>query len=1030
MEEFDGTDVSRFISGLPDPSGVRIFLERLERLHPECLASLRESPIWLSRVLTLAAYSPSLGEVMLSHPDHIDWLKREAGAALTCVKSVEQLSEEFARFGSRAASTGLVVCLAAFKQRELLRIYLRDCLGLGTLSEVTEELSNLADLVLREVLVSAERELIKAYGQPLTRDEKGKIANAGFAIIALGKLGCRELNYSSDVDLLLMYSGAGETSESRVLRHAPPQGGTGLRGGRVSNKEFFTLLARQVVRLAGSADGDSGDLPIYRIDLRLRPYGRDGDLVSDVKAAYRYYQEKAHPWERQALIRARAVAGNEAVSSEFIDLIKDIVFRPAALPDAIDGMKRARAKLEEKVARSGAYNVKLGLGGIREIEFITQALQLTFGGHEPWIRAAQTEIVLARLAEKGLLSHSDRSRLAAAYVFLRTVEHRLQMEQGTQTHTLPSGQDRLTLLARRCGYNTQTDPAAAFLKDLGTHTSTVRAIYDRVVGSPSAILGVKTITERAPIATAHEGSFKPTEAERLTQQAAGRLGELLSRYSVGQRQGGWSEARIGKTIEEVLPRSINPARSLRNLLLWAESLTSLLGDRPDRDSSLLSEPYSLVRSLVVALSCPYLARILIPRPALAASLRDGMSIKTPGAISHGVSDYLIELRPVLEKEQTPSEKADALRRAWHPLMVRMAYRDVANIPVTTGAVAPSTSEPGISESQAHRTLRLSNLEQTAVAEAILELALEIAADSMGLTEVEMSDLPFAILGLGRLGHCGMDYGSDLDLLVVYDETAPWPPSPKSGSERGPDDFSSAPEFYSKLTAGLVRVLSTITREGSLYRVDLRLRPEGEGGTAVQSLKGIAAYVSGRASAWEHSAYLKVREVAGHPAFGQQVRKAMISGAFAAAATNASLKEDLRRTRLRLEKEKARSSGRDIKWGPGGMTDVYFVTRYVQLRDQAYFPPERGTTELILELERLGSLPPASARTLFDGYWFLRRLDHWIRLLVDNAGPMLPTSHVVMEDIARAMGEDGHEALERLYLQHTSRIRDVYNQEFG
>jgi glutamate-ammonia-ligase adenylyltransferase len=275
----------------------------------------------------------------------------------------------------------------------------------------------------------------------------------------------------------------------------------------------------------------------------------------------------------------------------------------------------------------------------------------------------------------------------------------------------------------------------------------------------------------------------------------------------------------------------------------------------------------------------------------------------------------------------------------------------------------------------------------------------------------------------------MDYGSDLDLLVVYDDAAAWPPPPHA-NDHAFAAFDSAQEFYAKLTAELVRALSSITREGLLYRVDLRLRPEGHSGALAQGLSGLLAYLSGRASAWEHSAYLKAREVAGDPAFGHRVRASICDACFDAASRNAALRDEMAEMRARLEQEKARRERPNIKWGRGGMIDVYFITRYLQLRDRVAFPTGRGTVALIEHLGERGSLDADSARALYEGYSFLRHLDHWMRLLLDRPTPLLPASQIALGDLARALGLSSIEAFERQFAHHTTAIRAVYDRVFA
>src|SRR6185503_8595122 len=270
--------------------------------------------------------------------------------------------------------------------------------------------------------------------------------------------------------------------------------------------------------------------------------------------------------------------------------------------------------------------------------------------------------------------------------------------------------------------------------------------------------------------------------------------------------------------------------------------------------------------------------------------------------------------------------------------------------------------------------------------------------------------------------------SDLDLLVVYDDTATWPPPRIEGDAL--KGFHTPQEFYAKLTSEVVRALSSITREGLLYRVDLRLRPEGKNGPLAQGLNSLLAYLTNRASAWEHSAYLKAREVAGDTEFGARVRAAICEACLDAASANVSLREELINMRARLESEKARKGRPNIKWGRGGMTDVYFITRYLQLRDRVRFPTEQGTAALIAHLGETGSLDDESARVLFEGYSFLRRLDHWMRLLLDRPTPFLPASNVALGDLARALACASVEEFEQQLVAHTSAIREVYDRVFG
>jgi glutamine synthetase adenylyltransferase len=1114
MPERKPSDIEPFLLSLPDPQAARVFLERLESLHPFYAAKCKGDLVLLSRLLTVAAYSPFLAENLLQHPNDIDWFKLETERGIAQGKTTEQLSEDLSRLSTRMYDADARTLLVRFKNRELIRIYLRDCLHLATLAEVTEELSNLADVMLAYALKLALQEITNKHGSPLLRDERGRISQAEFAIVSLGKLGCRELNYASDIDLMFLYAGIGETA------------GDGRGNDSViSNKEFFTQVAQRVVKTISGLSIEGG---AYRVDLRLRPYGRDGDLVWEIARAADYYHTKAENWERQMLIRARASAGNEAVFTGFFDLVRDVVFNQQPHPQALAAVRRAKEKIDRKIAnQAGGFNVKLGLGGIREVEFIAQALQLAHGGREFWVRSAQTLIAIARLAEKGFLTEQERTALSSAYTFFRVVEHRLQMEHGAQTHTLPLTDEKLELLARRCGYQTVSDftalkgesdsanrIVATFQRDVESHAASVRAIYRRVfsasesnavesasksfIRTDAAMEAAKkafdktlkplaetdarldagdkvaraaevfnaaetsTDAKAAPAnlpntapqsAASSQGNFGQSvapnlddETARLIHQTAKAFQHLFTsrqhaKPAFDSPQQAAALSAIESIIAAALDEAINPVRSLKHSLAWAESFSTY----NNADSQMLLRQIAdnlpaFIARLIAIFSSQYLSSILIARPLLSSVLFETQRLAT-------TDTFLEVMRENINKADNFSDKADALRRVWYELILGIGNRDLSEVrrqiseacndqesdpfsnrletknelqkePSSTDQQLPDDRQPF-----AAGRLRASNVEQTALAEASLQLATAITLEAMDVHE----KLPFAILGLGRLGHAGMDYGSDLDLLVVFDDEASWPPA--SAQDEAMKGCSTAQEFYANFTAQLLKMLSSITREGFIYRVDLRLRPEGKNGALAQGRSSLLAYLNERASAWEHSAYLKVREVAGDLALGKRVREAICQTVFDAAARNASLKEELALMRKRLESEKAKGNNRDIKWGAGGMTDVYFITRYLQLRDRVAFPTEQGTAALVKHLGNSGLLDADSAKELFAGYTFLRRLDHWMRLLLDRPSQLLPASQVALGDIARSLGLSSIADFERCYAYHRSAIRAVYKRVF-
>jgi glutamate-ammonia-ligase adenylyltransferase len=454
-------DIEFLLRDLPDQNGARLFLERLSNEQPRAYRSLTSASqkALLADALALAAWSPLLATTLEQNPEYFPWLARERANAR--VRSLDELKESLARFALTNSSLNPQVLLARFRRRELLRTYLHDIRRSQTLVETMEELSNLADAILDYALSQARQDLDNRYGLPEHADERGRVATAEFCVMALGKLGSMELNYASDIDLVFLYSDDGTTS------------GIGQRG-EVSNREYFVKLSETIARIVGQSGGEGA---AYRVDLRLRPHGRDGALACSLQEATRYYMSSAQDWERQALIRSRAAAGSPELFARFKEAVTPHVFRPdVSVSRALESVRLAKQKIDRQTEKKSGFNVKLGRGGIREIEFIAQALQLAHGGRDDWLRVPHTLESLGRLADREFITQQERSELSEAYDFLRTLEHRLQMEHGLQTHTVPESEQARALIAARIGFSNPLE----FNSCLATHTRNVRGIYDRL----------------------------------------------------------------------------------------------------------------------------------------------------------------------------------------------------------------------------------------------------------------------------------------------------------------------------------------------------------------------------------------------------------------------------------------------------------------------------------------------------------------------------------------------------------------------
>lgn len=971
MTEID-PKIEALVRDLPDAEGARFFFERLARENARATRNLLRDAGLLSDVLALAAWSPLLATTLTQHPEYLSWLARER--AQTRVRTREEFNESLARFHLTNSQLDPQILLARFRRRELLRIYLHDIRRTSTLIETTEQLSNLADAVLEHALSLARQDLDNRYGTPQCTDERGRARTASFCIVALGKLGSSELNYASDIDLLFLYSDDGTTS------------GRGTRG-ETTNRQYFVKLAETVARIVGQQAGEGA---AYRVDLRLRPYGRDGSLASSLEEAARYYCETAQDWELQALIRSRAAAGSAALYTRFHARVVNRIYRTEeTVAHALAQVQLAKQKIDRHHARdTGGFNVKLGRGGIREIEFIAQALQLARGGLDLWLRAAHTLISLGRLADRHLITERERTELSDAYMFLRRLEHRLQMEHGLQTHSVPDDGRLRVLVARRMHF-TGDEALAEFERALQAHTTNVRVAYERVFGNTEA----SELATGASVAGTQqelpdEPGAVPERVITTEQQGTQAAASVFAAHNT--LEGAFETAAIDaleQKLRAAASESLNPRRALQLTARIASSLdkTTIREDLTDEKLR------SLVRLCGVS---EFFGEMLASNPSLISALP---SVETSAV----KSDYRAALLRVVEEQDSFRAELAALRRAWAALLVEIGAHDAAGV----------------------ISMREANAMQTELAEASLDAGCLIARRELERRYKRLDAEPrVAVLGLGRLGGGGMDYGSDLDVVLVYDDEQP---APVHGLDHA--------EAYARFGELLVAALSSLTREGFLYRVDLRLRPDGRNGPTCSGARSFTRYLRERAAPWEWLAYVKLRAAAGVRILGAKVESEARSIIHEAAlsADSSLLRTETRRVRERLEQEKTRHKGRgglDIKYGAGGMLDVYFATRYLQLRDDVRDEgPDRSTPATLERLRSAGSLNRQDYATLNDGYAALRSLDHYLRLIVGRSTRLPARDHPALRDIAASMNYASANALIADLTAHMTSLRAAYER---
>jgi glutamate-ammonia-ligase adenylyltransferase len=956
------TSLSEIVAGLlvqlPDPRTAQLLFDRLIAGKHSLERTFQRDAGLLSDVLTIAAWSPLLATTIENNPDYVAWLQRER--AVIRVRTREELGESLGRFALINSQLNPHVMLARFRRRELLRTYLHDIRRTRTIVETTDELSSLADAILEYALKLCRQELDNLYGAPQTIDAQGRIRSAEFCVMALGKLGSAELNYASDIDLVFLFSEDGNTSAA------------GSRDA-LTNRQFFVKLAERLLRMVGEPTGEGAS---YRIDARLRPHGRQGALACSLDEAVTYYQLTAQAWELQALIRARSSAGSSSVYTRFANLIEDRVYRPnISVAAALRSVREAKENIDIQHERpEKGFNVKLGRGGIREIEFIAQALQLAYGGDDSWLRTPHTLMTLGRLAERSLLSEREHSQISDAYHFLRALEHRLQMEHGLQTHALPVEPSRCELVARRMNFS-GADALAEFEAILKLHTDHVRAAFERVFVRPTVN---ETPTPRAAVI---DNVIEDRETEVAALSA--RVFCMTSESHSGDER---EIARVTALLQKELTASTNRARAISFL----RRITAAF--EKDNHPSAIS-PGQLETLVRLISASEFFGEMIASRPSLIHELP---SRDSPIA----GRDYEAELKRAVTNETTFAEELSALRLRWSEMLIEVGAHDAA-----------------VAEAPAQVNRLLTNLATAATNASLMIARRELERRYGALTQ----EPRVSVLGLGRFGSGGMDYGSDLDLIIVYDAEA-----------HSPINQLTREEFYARLTEYFVSALSSITREGVLYRVDLRLRPDGQKGPLAISSAAFIYYIGKRAAVWEWLAYVKLRAAAGDVELARLIETAARERIHKLAKTSDVhwLASETRHVRDRLQKAKAprRQSGLNIKHGVGGMLDVYFAVRYLQLRDDVPDDGEDRTTRRMLQrLHEAGSIDEAGFQQMHNGYQLLRSVDHQVRLTIGRSGMVPAADAPAFADIARRLGYATASDLHDDLLHRMKEIREAYDR---
>jgi [glutamine synthetase] adenylyltransferase / [glutamine synthetase]-adenylyl-L-tyrosine phosphorylase len=525
--------VKVLLASAVDPDAAIHYLVSLKQKHPDAFGRLVEAPAVLKYLIAVASFSRFLSEEILQNPQ---WLEEVSG--MSRVLTAPEYKKRLGKFlRNQPEGQPLALALALFRRQQILRILLRDVLGHGSLSETTEELSNVADAILHISYKRIRADLVARHGTPRYVDADGEVRECGMSVIALGKLGGRELNYSSDIDLMFVYAANGETDGEHPI----------------SNKEFFKKVANHYTELLSTYTAEG---LCYRMDLRLRPDGSMGEVCISLDGAKSYYQARARDWELQMLIKARVAAGDPEAGRELLSTVEPLIYSTTLDFSAVEEVSATRERISEKLSKrrlgKSVFDVKLAPGGIRDVEFLVQCLQRLHGGRVPWLRHGGTMLALSRLSQKDLLSAAEFGRLIAAYRFLRNLEHRLQFAEDRQTHTLPTSPRELDLLAKKMP-TAQLGSAPSgekLLQELNAHLEAVQEIYERVIHAQRPIY-YSLPPAVAPQIEAPE-VVEPTSSNliRFLDERAPALAHVVSGMQLGRGEGAFEHF-----LEKLMPDS-------------------------------------------------------------------------------------------------------------------------------------------------------------------------------------------------------------------------------------------------------------------------------------------------------------------------------------------------------------------------------------------------------------------------------------------------------------------------------------------
>ncbi|HXY76584.1 MAG TPA: bifunctional [glutamate--ammonia ligase]-adenylyl-L-tyrosine phosphorylase/[glutamate--ammonia-ligase] adenylyltransferase [Steroidobacteraceae bacterium] len=937
--------------GLALSAELTALVERsLEALNadPTTRAALEQAPRAIAQSLrTVLAGSDFLAQSLRSEPGLLAELIRSGDLERRLAPEEFTARAPLLPHDPAAAEALALRELRRWRRREFTRIAWRDLAGWAELSETFADLTAFADAAIAVALAHARRGLVARYGEPVSASG----ALQPLIVVAMGKLGGGELNFSSDVDLVLLFPEQGET-----------------RGARpIANEEFFTRLGQGLVRLLETPTADGF---VLRVDLRLRPFGDSGPLAASFASFEDYLPRHGRDWERYAYIKARPVTSPERYGEINASAVRPFVYRRYLDYGVFESLREMKALIEREVERRElADNVKLGPGGIREIEFIVQALQLTRGGRDRHLQTPSLFAALERLGETRLLPPGAAQELRAAYIYLRRLENRLQMLADAQTHRLP----REGLVRERIAHAMGAPDWGALLRDLEAQRARVVHHFHLVIfgGDETDRAAVRidlgrfwdTQAETAALAEAlaRAGFAESAEAARLLLEL--RASSLVRRLDEPGRQR--LQALLPVLLDDVA-RAGAQLPVLRRVLAVLEAI----GQRSAYFALLRENATARARLVGLCQHGEFLAAQIAAHPLLLDELIDERLLSQPPTRA----GFALELAARMEQlhEDDPELQVEALRQFQRAALFRVAVADLTHV---LPLMQVSDRLTDIAELIVERAIELGWQQITA----------QFGVPSCG-EGPQRRAVRICAVGYGKLGGIELGYASDLDLVFLHD----------SSGERQETDSARPIDnqlFFVRLAQRIVHLLTMHSAAGRLYEVDMRLRPSGKGGLLVTNIEAFAEYQRREAWTWEHQALLHARAVAGAPELRARFETLRLE-VLAEHVRRERLREEVRAMRERMRKELAQGNAQrfDIKQDPGGIADIEFLAQYWALRWAREYPPVAIFSDTIRQLESVASanlVPQQSVDVLTEAYRGYRARIHHLSL--DGEEPLVPSA---------------------------------------